>query len=162
MIAEIKFSLGQKEPKMTRLTILPFLNIQTQNPTECSIEYRCIEHFAESVDVPVEEFIGSESVTYYDENGGFVASMLYDAADREPFEKAEYFVQEIIVNVCGSRKLSEIVKDLCMYVTSVDDSFGDFNFSCEIEDGSALLLNEFAEFCSYSQEDKTMYFTYTV
>lgn len=147
---------------MTTLTLLPYKHVNTYLPSQCSIEHMCIDCFADTIRVSAEEFDGDQAVVYWDSEGDLVAVMTYYEGDNKPFEKAVYFVEELIVNICGKRKLSDVVSEMCTYVTTVDDSFGDFRFSCNINDPQALLLQEFAEFISYTPSDETMYFYRTV
>ncbi len=142
---------------MTFLTILPFRDSNTYIPSKCYIDYSCVNCLSEQFEA---DFEGDEAVSFYDSEGKLVVIMTYTARHPEKFDKSEYFVEEILVNVCGQRKLSDIIKELCNYVMDKDDSFGNFNFNCHPEDALSLLLQEFCQSYSYGVNDNMMYFSY--
>lgn len=144
---------------MTTFTTLPYRSTSTRLASSCSIDTICPTCFGEEVGT---DFDGEKMLGYYDADGRLVAAICYDEnLNDDRFGLDEFEINEVIVNCCGHRKLSEILKELFEFIHEEYDSFkADFNIDVHEDDTSVMFVQEFAEFHTY--QDKQMYFTYTI
>lgn len=144
---------------MTTFTTLPYRQTSTRLASQCTIEPICPTCFGKEVDA---EFNGDKMLGYYDADGRFVVGIAYDEnLNEDRFELDEFDINEVIVNCCGHRKLSDILKEMFEFIRNEHDSFSaDFNIDVHEDDTSVMFVQEFAEFHTY--QNKQMYFTYTI
>lgn len=144
---------------MTTFTTLPYRHSSTRLASACSIEPICPICFGEDVGT---EFDGEKMLGYYDSEDCLVATIVYDEnINDDRFELDEFYINEVIVNCCGHRKLSDILKEMFEFIRLEHDSFeAQFNMNVHEDDPSVMFVQEFAEF--HTHQDKQMYFTYKV